>query len=138
MSLWKKITGKSWAKHRGAAMMIGGAVAGALTGGFGYLGMAAGLGAGIAGASAGAAIGGTYAQGDAQRQQEKAAKAAATEAEALANTGQIADTPESAATVDMAGNAAWKRKQQALAAGVGSGRAGTRMTSNLGGGGRLG
>lgn len=133
MSLWKKITGKSWAKHRGIATMVGGAALGAVTGGVGW-----GLTAALAGASLGMAAGGTYAQGDAQRQQAKEAKAAAAEAEALANTGQVADTPEAAATVDTAGNAAWKRKQQAMAANVASGRAGTRMTSNLGGNSRLG
>ena len=138
MSLWKKMTGKSWAKHRGIATMVGGAVLGAVTGGLGYLGMAAGLTSAVAGGAAGAAIGGAYQQGDAQRQQEKAAKAAVDEAEALANTGQVADTPEAAATVDTAGNAAWKRKQQAMAANVASGRSGTRMTSNLGGSSRLG
>lgn len=137
MSLWKKITGKSWAKHRGVAAAIGGITLGAVSGG-----ILAPAGAALAGAALGASIGGSvggiYTQGDAQRQQAKDAKASAKEAEAIANTGIVVDSPEAAASVDTAGNAAYRRKQQALAAGLASGRSGTRMTSNLGGGGRLG
>lgn len=131
MSLWKKMTGKSWAKSRGIVAAVGGAIiGGALTGG---------LGAGIlAGAALGASAGGTYAAADAQRQQAKAAKAAAKEAEALAGSGHNVDSAEAAATVDTAGNEAYKRKQKMLAAGLAAGRSGTQITSNLGGNSRLG
>lgn len=146
----KKITGKRWSEIRGKVIQVGATVAGVV---IGALSGGAGAGAGaavktiIAEAVTGAALGGaagltagtTYSTVDNQRQQVKAIGAAADEAERQANMGKNADTgQESVATVDSAGNEAWRRRQAALAAGYGTGRAGTNITSSLGGGGRLG
>lgn len=146
----KKITGKRWSEIRGTVIQVGatvaGVVIGAITGGAGApVGAAlttvaaeAVKGAAIGGALGGA-VGTSYSTVDNQRQQAKAMDAAADEAERQANMGKNADTgQESVATVDSAGNEAWRRRQAALAAGYGTGRAGTNITSSLGGGGGLG
>lgn len=130
----KKITGKRWSEIRGTVMQIGGVVAGAIVGA-----VTGGAGAAIAGAALGGTAGTSYSTVDNQRQQAKAMDSAAEEAERQANMGKNADTgQESVATVDSAGNEAWRRRQAALAAGYGTGRAGTNITSSLGGGGGLG
>lgn len=136
MSLYKKITGRSWAKDRGTAMIVGGAIAGAITGGIATAGI--GMAGVLAGAGLGSAAGGAYAQGDAQRQQEKASRAAAREAEEMAKSGKTVENAEAAAQVDTAGNESARRKKQAMAASAGTGRNGTNITSSLGGSGMLG
>lgn len=146
----KKVTGKRWSEIRGTVVQIGatvaGVVIGAITAGAGAPAGAAlttVLAAGAKGAAVGGAIGGTvgsaYAVPEAQNQAQKQADRAAAEAEAAANAGKDMNTgPESMATEDTAGNEAWRRRQAALAAGYGTGRGGTNITSNLGGGGGLG
>lgn len=148
MSFWKKLTGHSWKRMHKPLIYAGAAVGAALTGGAiagmvgaGALsGSAALAGATSSGALASAAVGGVAgaATGNQADQQERDAARAAREAEDAAGSGHVVETQEATATVDTAGNTAYKRRQAALAAGYGTGRGGTRITSSLGGSGKLG
>ena len=96
---WKKTFGKVEDAVKPYAPIIGGAVLGALTGGFGYGAIAMGLGefstgAALAGAGVGAMGGNSYQQGKMQQSMINAQLAAADK---IAAAQQVAPTIQSAA-----------------------------------------